>query len=75
MTDNQYFIIIVEITCPVNVTEMKPQHGMPICTHQSHKYDTACSTQCEKGYSLDSMMFSVCEDTGLWSKKLPDCKG
>lgn len=54
---------------------MKPQHGMPICTHQSHKYDTACSTQCEKGYSLDSMMFSVCEDTGLWSKKLPDCKG
>nr|XP_022289245.1 sushi, von Willebrand factor type A, EGF and pentraxin domain-containing protein 1-like isoform X2 [Crassostrea virginica] len=63
-----------EITCPVNVTEMKPQHGMPICTHQSHKYDTACSTQCEKGYSLDSMMFSVCEDTGRWSKKLPDCK-
>lgn len=63
-----------EITCPVNVAEMRPQHGTALCTHQSHKYDTACFTQCDRGYTLDKMMFSICESNGLWSRHLPDCK-
>ncbi|XP_062570057.1 uncharacterized protein LOC134232121 [Saccostrea cucullata] len=63
-----------EITCPVNVTEMKPQHGMALCTNNRHKYDSACTTQCEKGYSLTTMMLSVCQKDRTWSTKLPDCE-
>lgn len=54
---------------------MKPAHGAPLCTHQSHKYDTACYTQCDKGYSVDRMMFSICQSDRNWSTNLPDCKG
>lgn len=54
---------------------MNPEHGMPVCTHQSHKYDTACFTQCDPGYALDRMMFSICQNNSLWSTNLPDCEG
>nr|XP_022288701.1 sushi, von Willebrand factor type A, EGF and pentraxin domain-containing protein 1-like isoform X2 [Crassostrea virginica] len=63
-----------EISCPIDVPKMKPEHGMPVCTHPNHKYDSACSTKCEQGYSPTNLMFSVCQKNGLWSQKLPDCK-
>lgn len=63
-----------EITCPIEVAGMNPEHGMPVCTHQSHKYDTACFTQCDPGYALDRMMFSICQNNSLWSTNLPDCE-
>lgn len=63
-----------EITCPIKVVGMHPGHGVPVCTHQSHKYDTACFTQCDPGYALDKMMFSICQNNSLWSTNLPDCE-
>lgn len=66
---------ISEITCPIDVAEMKPEHGAALCTHQSHKYDTACFTQCDTGYSVDIMTFSICQSDSIWSRNLPDCKG
>lgn len=63
-----------EITCPIEVADMNPEHGVPVCTHQSHKYDTACFTQCDPGYALDRMMFSICQNNSLWSTNLPDCE-
>ncbi|XP_048736999.2 sushi, von Willebrand factor type A, EGF and pentraxin domain-containing protein 1-like isoform X2 [Ostrea edulis] len=63
------------IICPVNVTELDPAHGSPVCTHNNHKYDSSCVTQCESGYSLTSgIIFSTCQKDKTWSTDLPDCQ-
>lgn len=72
---HQQCLKILEITCPIDVAGMKPKHGMVHCTHESHKFDTACFTQCQQGYTLDTLAFSFCQSNSSWSKILPDCKG
>ncbi|XP_056020419.1 serine-rich adhesin for platelets-like isoform X3 [Ostrea edulis] len=63
------------ITCPANASALNPENGQAVCTHSNHKYDSACITQCNSGYSLSSsQLFTFCQFDKQWSSALPNCK-
>lgn len=61
-----------KVKCPDNDQKVKPKHGKAECVETASS--TVCYTVCTvKGYSPEQNIFTVCNDNGQWSAKLPDC--
>lgn len=66
--------MFAEVKCPDNDQKVKPKHGKAECVETASS--TVCYTVCTvKGYSPEQNIFTVCNDNGQWSAKLPDCIG